>query len=598
MKYILAIALLLLSYTNLAAQPSSKYTTHKVKSGQTLSIIAKQYYADVEELIKLNPQAAKGLDIDQELKVPKKTPAEIKKIKEQQLADKVYLSKSGTNTIHHTIKNGENFSTIAKKYRTTIEELKQLNSALAQKTRLDIGDVVKIVITQEEYEKINTNSSEKAIVKEVEKKEIEKVKKEVPQETPIVIKKNIQQDSIKPIKKVNTDKPEKEEEAFTIEIDKSKQEACIQFIKGIDCKGITKQQSCEKTFKIAILLPFDLGSGFTSKAKSAYYFYQGAMVAIEELKQEAMSSDVYFYDTHDGINTILQKPELQEMDLIVGPLYASDFSKVAVFALENKIPIVCPFSDNIACIKNNPMVFKATASKQAELIEMANTIKQNFKNQNIIYINPTNRRDSSVQGAVNKYLLSELKKEKIAYQTIFMDNIEQLPKYLQTNDKNLIISTSSASSEIQSLINSIKRYKSAREQDSLSIPVIQVLGLNKWNAIKEINSKDLSEINFHYLDQNYFHSGNAATSSIKARITQKYMSEPTSVAYQGYDITYYFMKNLLKYGKNFAYCANDKPFENGINTGFLFKRMSEQHGFENTYFTLFKHEDGTTKKVK
>jgi LysM repeat protein len=87
---------------------------HKVKSGETLSQLARKYKVSVEELIRLNPEAAKGLKAGGEINLPGND------------TEKAAESKEVTGRKHKVI-SGESLSRIAKKYHVSVSELESWN---------------------------------------------------------------------------------------------------------------------------------------------------------------------------------------------------------------------------------------------------------------------------------------------------------------------------------------------------------------------------------------------------------------------------------------------------------------------------------------
>ena len=98
--------------------------TYTVKSGDTLYGISNQFGVSVSELASLNGIKGSNLQVGRVLKIP---------------------SKSGTNPNNmfmYTVKSGDNLYTIAKKYNTTVDEIKKLN--YLTNNNLYIGQVLRI----------------------------------------------------------------------------------------------------------------------------------------------------------------------------------------------------------------------------------------------------------------------------------------------------------------------------------------------------------------------------------------------------------------------------------------------------------------------
>lgn len=102
--------------------------TYTVKAGDSLYAISKKFGLTVDELKKLNNLTSNTLKIGQVLKIKSSTTPTVT-----------------PGTINYTVKSGDNLYAIARKYNTTVDEIKKLNN-LASNT-LSIGQVLKIPIT-------------------------------------------------------------------------------------------------------------------------------------------------------------------------------------------------------------------------------------------------------------------------------------------------------------------------------------------------------------------------------------------------------------------------------------------------------------------
>jgi len=112
--------------SNLYATSPDAVAIHRVKSGETLGVIARNYGTTVDELCLLNGiSRTSTLSIGQAIQVRgKQTKVEAPK----QTEGTIQLVSEEINGItYHTIQSGDTLSSIAKKYGTTIEKLCELN---------------------------------------------------------------------------------------------------------------------------------------------------------------------------------------------------------------------------------------------------------------------------------------------------------------------------------------------------------------------------------------------------------------------------------------------------------------------------------------
>ena len=123
--------------TNIYSTSPDAIAVHRVKKGETLSHIARNYGITITELCNLNGiRSTSTLQIGQGLKVRSKqvtVEASASSIKSTTTTTKkLEVPVQGTTTsddghVYHTIESGDTLFSIAKKYNTTIEKLCELN---------------------------------------------------------------------------------------------------------------------------------------------------------------------------------------------------------------------------------------------------------------------------------------------------------------------------------------------------------------------------------------------------------------------------------------------------------------------------------------
>jgi len=129
-------------------QPNSDYIAYKVKKGDTLYRIAKNFGLSVKEIMEINQLSKKSLKIGQIIKIP------VKSQKGEVLTHQIsYTSenlgsaeeKNGSeNKIYYEVKKGDTLFKIARLYETTVEDIKKLNSL--KSNQLKPGQVLLVKI--------------------------------------------------------------------------------------------------------------------------------------------------------------------------------------------------------------------------------------------------------------------------------------------------------------------------------------------------------------------------------------------------------------------------------------------------------------------
>lgn len=517
----------------------TKYYLHTVEKGQTLFAIAKFYGKDVNDIVIENPEAIDGIKPGQILKIP------IEKATKTIAA----TNSDTSNCTLHKVQQGETLYSLSKQYGVSIDKIKALNPQL--KEGLKVGQTLKF-------------PSNKPV-----------------QETTVTKK---------------TDTPVKKATAATENI--APTEAAIRPpVVAIDCPVALKDE-----YNIAFFLPFHADEAnaielekiikgdaqLPNKTNVALPFYEGALLAIDSLKKQKLSAKIFVYDIDDtdsmSIVKILKKPELAEMDLMIGPLYGSSFMPIAKFAKEHAIAIVSPFTQVNKILFNNPYVCKLSPSSTLQIEQMARFVVDTFQTQNIILVNTSNPKDASYFNAFKNTANESLVKAghsaadsvKIAY------HLPAVQTMLNATKVNIVILPSNNQSYVSDFISKLNVLRDKYN--------IVLFGLQSWNNYDNMDFEYLNNLSLHIPSNNYLDYENTATKQFIKNYRNKYQTEPEMYAFQGFDATYYFISSLKKYGGGFLKFMPENAYK-GIETNFNFSQFPAESGFENKYVFILKYRD-------
>ena len=110
--------------------PVPAYIVHRVRSGETLSVIAYKYKTSIRAIMNMNRLRSRNyLKVGWKLKIPTKRGA-------------TYTSKSKGKFVKYVVRKGDSMWKIANRYNTTVKAIKSINRL--KSTRLQIGQVLTI----------------------------------------------------------------------------------------------------------------------------------------------------------------------------------------------------------------------------------------------------------------------------------------------------------------------------------------------------------------------------------------------------------------------------------------------------------------------
>jgi LysM repeat protein len=529
-----------------ALHDDSKFIYHKMNPGETVYSISKSYGVSDSEIAAANP----GKDINKlaagaEIAIPRR----------EFMSDRKKFDDNKKKYFFHKVINGESLSSIAEKYGLTVKELRKVNKDLRFP---QVGDFVKVPGVQEAV--VN--------VPEPVKNDTVKIAEEI-------------------IPVVNTEKP----------------------------VGYTKVSDLKGTLNVAVLLPFylkenavrtEIDSSKLLKGKRVYKtvrrpddwiypgtdfveMYEGILLAADTLRALGLNINISPYDiTEDTveITNLINSGKLLNADIIIGPVYSNVLNIAAKFAREKNIPVVSPVSlINNSCLKNNPTLFMAGSSLEIAQSAIAKKISESYDN-NLIFIHADSLGvDEDVKRFKNKIfaeLTNKLPYDEIKFREFLyysrsmfdLDSINRLSHALSEQSKNLVIIASEDAPVINESIDGI--YSLSKKYD------VKVIGYPIIRELENIEQKELFDLDMLMYTSSWIDYSQADIKQFNNDFRRKFLTEPNdrSYAWQGYDITYYFLSGLAMNGKDFLKNpSNHNP--DLLQTEYIFVRKDDNSGFEN-----------------
>jgi membrane-bound lytic murein transglycosylase D len=121
----------------ITSRPQPAYVYHRVRPGESLSVIARRYRTSVSKIMRANNiRRSHFIRAGKKLKIP------VKGVVVTRRPAKAPARADGPRPSRHVVKSGDSLWIIAKRYGTTTREIQQLNGL--QGTILSIGQVLKI----------------------------------------------------------------------------------------------------------------------------------------------------------------------------------------------------------------------------------------------------------------------------------------------------------------------------------------------------------------------------------------------------------------------------------------------------------------------
>jgi len=564
-----------------------KFQVHIVEKGHTLFAISKKYSVKIDEIVKHNPGVRAGLKIGEEVLIP------LGEVDKKEARDNPPDMRG--EYLYHTVEKKETLYSISKKHGVEIAQILEHNPEA--KKGLKIGQELKIFVGDVEVndpEIIAPAKEDSLVMHKVE-----------PGQTLFSIS-QFYQVSIDSIETLNGGLEEglkaggyiripQYTKAFLAKRDTIREEPQFPIIKGT-----------RKKYNVALMLPFSMevqdslfANSDPTKSLDLYTLtrisaemYRGVMLAIDSLVDQGLTLDLHVYDVTDDLmelEDLLRKPELKKMHLILGPLHRESFERVSRYAGEHGMRVVAPVPNQKLIPKFAGSCVVHTNSMQQMKFIGKYVARMHFTD-NVVVVDSDKFKDYDyVQTFLSTYQDHFRFGDTLRATKLNEYGIESVRNQLSKSQKNIVVVPSSDLGFVSDFMN---RLSNINEKDY----DIQVIGMEKWLDYHNIDTEYKNRFNLTVPSSTFLDFEKPQTEKFIEAYRAKYDQDHGSDGYSflGFDVAYYFLGGLMKYGLDFANHFSEMP-EDGIHLGFQFEQ--ESNGCFNRHVYLLQFEDYNLKQL-
>lgn len=606
-----------------------QYYIHTVKKGETAYSISKAYNIKVEDLTYENPSVSGGIKEGQSLRIPV-----VSTITESKPSP--VMQKDDTRFIYHKLSSGDTVFSLAKKYGVSEDEILQSNPGV-EINKLTVGSEIAIPRRQFTTTPKNLETPEKEYINyKVSKGEsitsiAEKfgiTVKELRKENRGVIFPRVDDYLRIPVAKVA-------QEIKEVEVKKDTLVAAIEEPEEKTEKpaGVTPVSSLKGKYNIALLLPLwfdenaqrtEIDSSQVLKGKPVkrviqrpdqwiypesmtfLELYQGILIAADTLRSLGLDINISVFDikwdTTEAVE-LIKSGRLDNMDLIIGPVYSHNLEIIADYADSREIPVIspAPLRSNNA-LEGRSFLFMAFPSLEVAQQVISKRASEYYNDNFVLIHSDTAGVDPSIgefKSMVFKELSTKIPYEEIKFKefifynrsAIGSDSINRLEHTLSEKTDNIILIASEESPVISETLMNLhtlaKKYP------------VRIIGYPAMRDIDNLEPKYYFELGIELYSPYWIDYNREDVKLFIRSYRNKFLSEPSenSFAWQGYDITYYFLSGLAIHGKRFIM----KPEIHNpdlLESEYDYERSSHNSGFENRKLFLIRYTgDMEVKKM-
>lgn len=555
-----------------------KYYVHTVKSGDTLYSMAKAYGVSEDAIKEVNPMAADGLKLDQTIKIPVADNAvvdakETKKRKKEFVEHKIrggetlYSIARDYNISVNTIREdnpGLNPQALSIGQSIWIRK-SDMGSSSEKEAQAEMDayadNLNKATDDGFEYYVVKPGETVYSLVRRFEITEQE------------FAANNDIAGGLKAGAVIRI--PKKEANVNQMEKNMEMPESELIAAQSSDENIIFRALPSDQPLNVALMLPFNVESKPNS---SYVEFYQGFLLGLEKIKKEGRGeTKLTVYNTEHNpvkVQNIVKSPAFEGTNLIIGPVYEDELSPVLQYARENSAPVVSPLAD-IKTVKS-PAIYQLSPDPAKKYDKIADLI-DGGRDIYLVYADSFDKEFEGEVLALLKdkpyaaYTYSFNQKSIFTPRNSAARQIEVMDDILKEEKPCLFVVLANKETDVDRILGTISSSKVAiTEKSEKSAPYI-VLGTSRWGRFNNIDHTTYFNNNVVMISTYHAKRDSQIVREFDSRYIEAYNSLPSLYAYRGYDAAIIFCTGMRS---DIDYNMLDKKYT-PLQTSYQFSHKGE-----------------------
>ena len=317
---------------------------------------------------------------------------------------------------------------------------------------------------------------------------------------------------------------------------------------------------------------YQLAHAFPRQAITSLEYYEGAVMAIDSINQIGKSATLEVFDVSSkqgNIEQLLKMGKFDSLDIMFVYGGPPEYTALASISKSKNIPLVSASYPNDAGIRGSPMVYIANPKINSHLQIITNQINSRWHDANIIWFKRSDPGDDRLQDIFRELIKQSLIAQRPNYIELGKTfSAEEILKAIDSTKINVLLAGSLDNAFAVNFAKAISLYEKKG--------IIHVIGMPNWDGLKELQSTSYAGIPIYYT------SGMSPATDNKWAIEfDKKMKEETGInsstsALKGFELTFYFLNILAKYGTIKIDNSADKPFKVFNNLDFRAIKWSQE----------------------
>lgn len=315
-----------------------------------------------------------------------------------------------------------------------------------------------------------------------------------------------------------------------------------------------------------LMLPFNAQDS-TGGSKNNLDFYSGALLAVKDMGEEGINVDLSVYDNAGGRLPITVE-RLEKSDFVIGPVSTGDLSRLLAITPQDTY-VVSPLDHRAeALASTHRNLIQAPTPYSAQYADLVSWIKEDRKPEEpvLVIYEKGFQAFNEIKALDEKLKASGMNYRTFSYNILEGRNIlDSLKAKMNKGAANHLL----VASESEAFVNDVVRNINLMIHEKYDVVLYAP---SRIRGFETIEVESLHNANLHVTTSYYIDYDDPKVMDFISRYRALFNTEPTPFAFQGYDITSYFVRLCSKYGEGWK---NILPMEKSemLQSGFRFERV-------------------------
>ena len=351
----------------------------------------------------------------------------------------------------------------------------------------------------------------------------------------------------------------------------------------------TEEIFSKKKVNASLLLPLKAMNGTSSRNNMD--FYCGALMAVYDMAEKGISTDLSVYDIAEGAQ--VTRSQIENSDVIIGPVSSGDITRLFAQAPADAkvVSPLDPRAENLTAQHRN--MVQAPTPQRMQYADLAKWISEDIrKGDKIIMISEKGARQSQntmeLKTAADSARLSYI---PFSYSILEgRDITEALSGLMSQDGTNRFIIASESEAFVNDAVRNLNLLAHLKFDVVLYAP-------SKIKSFDNIDIENFHNTNLHVSATYNIDYEDEMVKEFLKRYRALFNTEPNQYAFQGYDVTRFFVEMAARYGKDWIEHLTETE-EPMLQSTFKFRRVGHGGLVNSGTRRLIYGDDWSVKQVK